>query len=46
MTPQMVAHICAFIVYLGFMVFIGLRTMKKTIQQVTSFLVEEKWVLG
>ncbi|MBR5933423.1 MAG: sodium/proline symporter PutP [Treponema sp.] len=29
MTPQMVAHICAFIVYLGFMVFIGLRTMKK-----------------
>lgn len=29
MTPQMIAHICAFVLYLGFMVFIGIRTMKK-----------------
>ena len=29
MTPQMIAHICAFVLYLGFMVYIGVRTMKK-----------------
>lgn len=30
MTSQMIAYIIAFILYLGFMVFIGLRAMKKT----------------
>lgn len=29
MTPQMIAHICAFVLYLGFMVYIGVKTMKK-----------------